>query len=61
MSRRQWGEDSTRCVKLSANASVTVTFKGNLFDLTQEERNLIVRLTDVLQQHEVKTNGNVTT
>jgi len=58
MSRRQWGEDSTRCVKMSANASVTLTFKGNLFDLTSDERNLIARLTEVLQQHEVKANGN---
>ncbi len=60
MSRRQWGEDSTRCVKLAGNGSVTLTFKGNLFELTQDERNLIARLTDALQQHEEKKNGNTT-
>jgi len=49
--RRQWGEDSTVCLKLSAGASLTLTFKGNLFDLTGDERELIGKLTKVIQEH----------
>jgi hypothetical protein len=47
--RRQWGEDSTVCLKLSAGASISLRFKGNLFDLTREERELISSLTDVIR------------
>lgn len=50
--RRLWNDDSTACVKLSSNASLTLTFKGNLFDLTPDERRLLSALTDVIQKHE---------
>ena len=49
--RRQWAGDSSVCVKLSAGASVTLTFKGNLFDLTDAERELIGLLSNVIQHH----------
>ena len=49
--RRQWGEDSTIRIELSAGASVTLTFKGNLFDLTATERSLINDLSSVLQKY----------
>lgn len=51
MSRRtrQWGEDSVTTVELSGGALVTVSFKGNLFDLTPEERNLIADLSHNIQ------------
>ena len=52
MSRRQWGDDSTVNLKLSAGSSITVVFKGNLFDLTATERRLITDLSAVLQQYE---------
>jgi hypothetical protein len=48
--RRQWGEDSTVALKLSEGASLSLTFKGNLFDLTQEERELIASLSSVIQR-----------
>jgi hypothetical protein len=52
MSRRQWGDDSTVNLKLSAGSSITVVFKGNLFDLTAAERQLITDLSAVVQQYE---------
>ena len=52
MSRRQWGDDSTVNLKLSAGSSITVVFKGNLFDLTAAERQLITDLSDVLQKYD---------
>jgi hypothetical protein len=55
--RRQWGEDSTVCIKLSANASVTLTFKGNLFDLTNEERGLVADLSGVIQKYRGEANS----
>jgi len=48
-SRRQWGEDSTVRVELSQGASVTLSFKGNLFDLTPLERGLIEALSSTVQ------------
>lgn len=52
MSRRQWGDDSQVNLKLSAGSSITVVFKGNLFDLTAAERQLITDLSAVVQQYE---------
>ena len=49
--RRQWGEDSTVRIDLSAGASVTLAFKGNLFDLTDDERRLINDLSAPIQKH----------
>jgi hypothetical protein len=59
MSRRQWADDSTRCLKFNGNASVTLSFKGNLFDLMPEERNLIADLTAVIQKYEEEKHGPV--
>jgi hypothetical protein len=47
--RRQSGEDAVVVIKLSAGASVSLTFRGNLFDLTREERELIGNLSAVIQ------------
>jgi hypothetical protein len=52
VSRRQWGNDATVSVKLSANAVLTLAFKGNLFDLSPAERELINDLTAVIQKYE---------
>lgn len=50
--RRQWASDSTASVKLSAGGSITLTFRGNLFDLTLAERELMSALSNVIQKHE---------
>lgn len=50
-SRRQWGEDSTMRVDLSAGASVVLIFKGNLFQLTADERRLMGDLTATIQRY----------
>jgi hypothetical protein len=49
--RRQWGEDSTVTIDLSSGGSVTLTFKGNLFDLTADERRLISDLSSIIQKY----------
>ena len=49
---RQWGEDSTIRVNLSAGASVTLSFKGNLFDLSPEERTLVSDLSLTVQKYQ---------
>jgi hypothetical protein len=49
--RRQWGEDSSIAIKLSGGASVSLTFKGNLFDLMPAERELIANLSSVIQKY----------
>jgi hypothetical protein len=51
MSRRQWGDDSTVQLKLSAGSSISLVFKGNLFDLTGPERQLLADLSDVMQKY----------
>ena len=50
--RRRWADDSSVTVKLSSGGSFTLAFKGNLFDLTEAERQLISALTDVIQKYE---------
>lgn len=53
MSRgRQWADDSSVTVKLAAGGSINLAFRGNLFNLTEPERQLISALTDVIQKHE---------
>ena len=49
--RRQWGEDSTVNLKLSAGATVVLSFKGNLFDLTEDERRLINDLSITIRRY----------
>jgi len=49
--RRQWGEDSTVRIDLSGGASVSLTFKGNLFDLTMAERDLVADLSAEIQRY----------
>jgi hypothetical protein len=52
MSRtRSWADDSSIAIKLSGGGSVTLAFRGNLFDLTPGERNLIADLTNVIQKY----------
>lgn len=48
---RQWGEDSTVCIKLSSGGSITLQFKGNLFDLSDDERKLIADVSSVIQRY----------
>ena len=50
--RRQWGEDSTVSLKLSAGATVELSFKGNLFDLTPDERRLVSDLSNIVQTYQ---------
>lgn len=50
-SRRQWGEDSTVRIDLSSGGSVTLAFKGNLFDLSAGERALITDLSGIIQKY----------
>jgi hypothetical protein len=47
--RRVWGDDSTVRLGLSGGATVTLSFKGNLFDLAPAERRLISDLTATIQ------------
>jgi hypothetical protein len=49
--KRQWGEDSTIRIDLAAGASVTLSFKGNLFDLTADERRLVSDLSLTVQKY----------
>jgi hypothetical protein len=49
--RRQWGEDSTVSIDLSSGGSVSLSFKGNLFDLSADERKLISDLSAIIQQY----------
>jgi hypothetical protein len=38
-------------MKLSAGASLTLAFKGNLFDLTTAERELVADLSNIIQKY----------
>jgi hypothetical protein len=52
MSRtRSWADDSSISIKLSGGASVVLTFKGNFFDLTTGERDLIANLSNIIQKY----------
>jgi hypothetical protein len=51
MRTRNWGDDSSICIKLSGGGSVTLTFKGNMFDLRDAERQLIADLSNVIQKY----------
>jgi hypothetical protein len=55
--KRQWGEDSTTWIELSAGASVAVIFKGNLFDLTAAEGALLSDLRGIIQKYRDVANG----
>lgn len=50
--RRQWGEDSTVRIDLSSGGSITLTFKGNLFDMSADERQLITDLSNIIQKYQ---------
>jgi hypothetical protein len=56
--KRQWGEDSTIRIDLAAGASVTLSFKGNLFSLKPDERRLVSDLSLTVQKYEEARNGN---
>lgn len=60
ITRRQWGEDSTVRQELSAGASVTLSFKGNLFELTAAEQALMTDLTNTFQKYRLEANGKQT-
>lgn len=47
---RQWGDDSTMQIKFAGGGSLTVTFKGNMFDLLPNERTLISDLSITIQR-----------
>jgi hypothetical protein len=49
-------------MKLSSGASVTLTFKGNLFDLTKAEQGLVADLSSIIQKYRdsASLNGNLT-
>lgn len=48
--RKQWAEDSQIRIDLSAGAAILVSFTGNLFDLSAEERRLVSDLSITLQK-----------
>jgi hypothetical protein len=47
---RQWGDDSSTQIKFAGGGSVSVIFRGNLFDLLPNERTLIADLSSVIQR-----------
>ena len=53
--RRQWGEDSTVSIDLSSGGSITLAFRGNLFDLRADERQLISDLSETIQRFKAPT------
>ena len=55
--RRQWVADSTVAIKFSGGASVAMSFKGNFFDLTADERQLISELTSIVQIYKDASDG----
>jgi hypothetical protein len=56
--RRQYNEDSIS-IRLSGGGSVTLTFKGTLFDLTNDERTLMATLSITIQRYkESSLNAN---
>jgi len=48
---RQWGDDDTMQIKFTGGGSLTIAFKGNMFDLLPNERILITKLSDVIQDY----------
>jgi hypothetical protein len=59
--RRQRGDDSTVKVDLSEGASFTISFKGNVLNLTHEEHELITSVSSIVQSHKDRaelTNGS---
>jgi hypothetical protein len=49
--RRQWGEDSTVTIDLSSGGSITLSFKGNMFEMSEDEQKLITDLTAMIRQY----------
>ena len=47
---RQWGDDSTTQIKFAGGGSLTLVFKGNMFDLLPAERTLISDLSITVQR-----------
>jgi hypothetical protein len=48
--RRQYNEDGTT-IKLSSGGSVSLTFRGTLFELTEPEQVLISELTNLIRKY----------
>ena len=48
--RRQYNEDSVS-IRLSSGGSVTLSFKGTLFELTDDEQGLVRDLTLTIQRY----------
>lgn len=49
--RQEWAGDSTVSVDLSSGGSITLQFKGNLFDLSDDEHKLVGDLRAIIQQY----------
>jgi hypothetical protein len=49
--RKQFSEDSTVHLDLSSGGSLSLSFKGNLWELTEDERNLIAKVSDLVQRY----------
>ena len=47
---KSWADDNTAQIKFAAGGSLTMAFRGNLFDLLPNERALITELSDVVQK-----------
>ncbi len=54
---RQWGDDSSTQIKLAGGGSITLTFRGNLFDLLPNERALLAALSTVVQEFNAQAPG----
>ena len=48
---RQWSDDNTVSITLMSGGSVTLMFKGNVFDLTEDERRLVGDLTTTIKRY----------
>lgn len=47
---KAWADDSTTQIKFAGGGSLTIAFKGNLFDLLPHERILTTELSDLIQK-----------
>jgi hypothetical protein len=51
MARRRTADESSATLKLTGGAMLTLTFRGNLFDMTPDEQKLIGDLSGIIRTH----------
>ena len=47
---KSWADDSTTQIKFAGGGSLSIAFRGNLFDLLPNERVLITTLSNMIQE-----------